>query len=86
MADPTPSPTPVVPTAQAIADAEAVIAAANAAPKPFYKSKTFWANVLVIGGHYFGYLPPQVTPYVLAGANILLRFLTVGPITPSLGL
>ena len=81
MADPTPTPAPAFPTAQAIADAQAVIAAAQAAPKPFWKSKTFWANALIAGSHYFGYLPAQATPYVLAGANILLRFLTVGPVS-----
>lgn len=82
MADPTPTPAPSpFPTAQAVADAQAVIAAAQAAPKPFWKSKTFWANALIAGSHYFGYLPAQATPYVLAGANILLRFLTVGPVT-----
>lgn len=77
MAEPTPTPDTV------ITDSAAIARAAVAAGKAFYKSKTFWFNVLVIGGHYLGLLPASVAPYLpylLGGANIALRAVTSEPI------
>lgn len=59
-----------------IDDAGKVVKEAVAAKKPFWKSKTFWANTITIGAGYFGYLPPAVSAVAVAGANIALRLLT----------
>lgn len=49
--------------------------------KAFWKSKTFWANVLAVVAIYTGYLPKETAAYVIPAVNILLRFLTVQPVT-----
>lgn len=58
--------------------------------KPFYKSKTFWFNVASFGAAvaenfgYTGVVPDAWQPFILpatAGINILLRFITRGPIS-----
>lgn len=59
--------------------------------KPFYASKTFWANVIVVAvavlaylGAQPGLIPAEFGPWVLAGVgalNIVLRFMTNEPIT-----
>lgn len=68
--------------ADQIVDTGAAVAhAAVQQGKAFYKSKTFWANVVGAGAAYAGYIPPAYTPYVFAGVNILLRFLTNKPVT-----
>lgn len=50
--------------------------AVKADVKSFWKSKTFWANSLIIGAKYLGYLPDGVEVFAVAGLNIALRFLT----------
>jgi len=68
----------------AIDDAGNVIKAAVAASKPFWRSKTFWFNVLGVGMHYTGAVPASVAPYVvplLGTMNIILRGVTTQPVT-----
>jgi hypothetical protein len=72
----------------AVVDSAADVAkAAVASGKSFLKSKTFWANVLVAGTAYLGYVPASVAPYsiyIITGLNVLLRYLTNQPINLSL--
>ena len=56
--------------------------------KPFFKSKTFWFNVLAIAvlvANSFGFeafkLDNDVATLVVAAVNILLRFVTREPVT-----
>ena len=77
---------PVTP-AQVGATASTVATAAAKVGKSFLKSKTFWANVLMAGTAYFGYIPASAAPYapyIATGVNVLLRFLTKQPINLSL--
>lgn len=58
--------------------------------KPWYTSKTVWANVIVVVVAILAYLgaqpnllPAEFAPWVLAGVgvlNIVLRFLTGAPL------
>lgn len=52
-----------------------------AASKPFYRSKTFWANALMVVATYTDLLPIQYAPYVGAAVNFALRFLTKQAVT-----
>lgn len=55
--------------------------------KPWYLSKTLWANVLlivlaVLDNAYFGALvPADVKVYIVGAINLVLRFLSSQPIT-----
>lgn len=49
--------------------------------KNILKSKTFWLNVIGIAAEYGGYLPQKYSMPILAGANIVNRFLTTGPVS-----
>lgn len=54
--------------------------------KPFYASKTFWFNVAAgTAALFWSDLKPHVNPevagLVVVGGNMLLRFITSGPIT-----
>ena len=53
------------------------------ATKSILKSKTFWVNVLSFGATYIPGLPikPAVQVPLLAGVNILLRWVTKGPVS-----
>ena len=55
--------------------------------KPWWKSKTFWLNLAVLGVASAVEQPnPEIVAQVLAVANIVLRFITNQPIgnsTPS---
>lgn len=66
---------------QAIDSGATVAKEAVAAGKGFWKSKTFWANVVLAGSAYVGYLPADIAPYVVVGVNLILRYLTTGPIS-----
>lgn len=55
--------------------------AVHADPKPFYKSKTFWANTIAVGANYVAAAPPKYAVPALAGLNVLLRFLTTQPVS-----
>ena len=59
----------------------APVAAVAVEVKPVWKSKTFWANLLAGVAVYAGFLPPKIAAYAVPGVNILLRFITVGPIS-----
>lgn len=52
-----------------------------ASPKAFWKSKTFWFNVLTIGLHYSGYIPPAATAPVLVAGNVALRLMSSGAVS-----
>jgi hypothetical protein len=52
----------------------------NAAGKSFWKSKTFWFNVLSVATNYAGYLSTDVAVWAIPTVNILLRFVTKQPI------
>jgi hypothetical protein len=49
--------------------------------KSIFASKTFWANILAAVASYSGYFPPNIAVYVVPLVNILLRFVTVQPVT-----
>lgn len=49
--------------------------------KSLFKSKTFWLNVLGVGVHVAGIVPPQYGVPALAILNVLIRLLTEQPIT-----
>lgn len=54
--------------------------------KNFLTSKTLWANVLWIGTGFlrarFGFvMPPEMETLVLGAINMVLRFITKGPVT-----
>lgn len=51
--------------------------------KPFWQSKTLWANVLAVAATYMGYIPVQYAAYVIAAINFVLRLITVGPLAGS---
>jgi len=76
------------PDPNAVVDSAAGVAkAAVSQGKSFLKSKTFWANVVMAGSAYLGYIPASAAPYfpyIATGVNILLRFLTNQPIKLSL--
>jgi hypothetical protein len=44
--------------------------------KPFWKSKTFWLNVLAVAAAYAGYLPVETAAWAVPLVNVLLRFVT----------
>lgn len=53
--------------------------------KVFYKSKTFWTNIIVIAGLglqvKYGYIiSPELQTLLLASVNLVLRYLTKDPI------
>ena len=53
--------------------------------KPFYKSKTFWFNVICgVAALLFSDIKPYVSPelagILAAAGNLLLRYVTTGPI------
>jgi hypothetical protein len=54
--------------------------------KPFYQSKTFWANVIGIvisvadGVYGISGIPDSIKVYVILALNLGLRFLTTQPI------
>ncbi len=81
-----PEPNKVATIAKLVADnantvATSAVASAQAEPgKPLLKSKTFWANVVVGGSTYLGYIPAPIAPFVGIGINILMRYLTNQPI------
>jgi hypothetical protein len=54
-------------------------------PKSIFKSRTFWVNVattaVALGSGGLGFtMAPRIAIPMLAGANILLRFLTTEPV------
>lgn len=51
------------------------------APKSIFKSKTFWANVLMVAGAVSGIvpLPPGVTEGIIGCVNVVLRLVTKEP-------
>lgn len=61
--------------------------------KPFWKSKTFWANTVVVAAIVVSTITgadvnvsgadvdPETQTAVLAIANIILRFFSTGPVT-----
>jgi hypothetical protein len=55
--------------------------------KPFWQSKTFWANVIlvllsILDNAYFGAMVPSEAKAIIIGAfNLALRFLTTGAVT-----
>ena len=61
---------------QIIDDAESIAKAAVAAPKPFFKSKTFRFNILLASTHYVGALPEKYAVPVAAAVNVALRLVT----------
>ena len=65
---------------QVVDDSSNVAKAAISGGKEFWKSKTFWLNVLLVVAHYAGYLPPKVALPVAAGANLAVRVLTTQPL------
>lgn len=51
--------------------------------KPFWKSKTIWANAVSVGlyvAKHFGVNVPAPAPELIAVVNLVLRFLTKQPI------
>ena len=50
--------------------------------KSFWKSKTFWLNVAVIGAEVMGVmpLPPGAATVALGTANVVLRKFTTDPV------
>lgn len=72
---------PKVDPAEVVKDAVAVGSQIAANPKGFWKSKTFWIMSLIAAAHYFGFLPPQATPYVATGAAIALRLISSGSVS-----
>ncbi|MGH7177884.1 MAG: hypothetical protein ACREJC_10920 [Tepidisphaeraceae bacterium] len=52
--------------------------------KSIFQSKTFWVNVLTgaatIAGGSFG-VPTHIAVPIVTGVNILLRFITKGPVS-----
>jgi hypothetical protein len=66
---------------QVIDDSATVAKAAASGGKAFWKSKRFWTNVVLVGGHYLGYLPANVAVYVGAAANIFLAAVSDKPLS-----
>jgi hypothetical protein len=50
-------------------------------PKPIWKSKTFWVNLLLGAAQVSGYLPPKYGVPVQTVSNVVLRVLTDSPVT-----
>jgi len=55
------------------------------AGKPFYKAKTFWANIIAIAGilaqsHYGFIISPELQTLALSVMNLVLRAVTKDPI------
>ena len=54
--------------------------------KPVWRSKTMWANVLggalaVVNGPTGTYVPPEILAVVIAGLNLVLRVITIEPVS-----
>ncbi len=50
-------------------------------PRGFWKSKTFWTVGLLVAAHYFGFINPHATPYLIAGAAAALRLISTGKVS-----
>lgn len=66
---------------QVTEDAVAVGTQIASNPKGFWKSKTFWFNIITVGLHYVGVLPAHATPSVLVAGNVALRLISNGPVS-----
>lgn len=66
-------------TEDAVSVGEQVIAN----PKGFWKSKTFWFNIITVGLHYAGFIPPNSTAPVLVAGNVALRLISSSPVSLS---
>lgn len=62
-------------------DAVSVGSQVAADPKGFWKSKTFWFNLLIAVTHYAGFLPAQVAVPVMVAGNVALRLVSSGPVS-----
>lgn len=67
--------------AQVEQDAVVVGAQVVANPRGFWRSKTFWFNVITAALHYTGIIPaPYVVP-VAVGGNVALRLISSGVVS-----
>lgn len=67
--------------AQITEDAVEVGAQIEANPKGFWRSRTFWFNIITAGLHYTGLLPAHATPSVLIAGNVALRLISNGSVS-----
>lgn len=68
---------------KAIGDGAELAQTAVNAGKAWYKSRTFWANALLVAGNYTGYLPAKAAIPVAVGVNLGLRAITSQPLDLS---
>lgn len=66
---------------QATDDAVKVGSDIMANPKGFWKSKTFWFNIVVVAIHYLGLLPPSATIPAGVAGNVALRLISSGQVS-----
>lgn len=72
---------PVVDPKQVVEDAVEVGTDIKANPKGFWRSRTFWFNIITVAFHYAGFIPASATPSVLVVGNVALRLISSDPVS-----
>lgn len=67
---------PSLDPAQVTEDAVEIGQNITANPKGFWKSKTFWFNLIAAGLHYTGLLPSNALVPTLVAGNVALRLIS----------